>query len=205
MKKHILSLIFLAMVFVCSCSHAETYGRMRVMGDLKAGVMQLVSSTILTQAASTITISGLDGNTAEEYELRCRFVSGDNSNYYCVIFNSDSGTNYGKQRLIANNTSESALRIGGVNYIKFSDGVNLSTGDVNFGYLKIYAKSGKCRTALLFESVGISGTTVTQLTMAGWVWNNSADNITTITVYSGVSNGLGAGTSVELYKKVSKI
>ena len=69
----------------------------------------------------------------------------------------------------------------------------------------IYAKSGYTRTVLHSSIYYASGTTVTGLEVRGSSWNNTADNITSIVIGASTTNGLGVGTSIELWKKVNKI
>ncbi|KKK54515.1 hypothetical protein LCGC14_3083920, partial [marine sediment metagenome] len=43
------------------------------LGDIKADCWQVEYKNILTSSATSITISGLTGDTTEEYMLICRF------------------------------------------------------------------------------------------------------------------------------------
>ncbi len=152
---------------------------------------------------TSLTISGLTGNTDEEYILRTRIIGGNTtSNVLLLRPNNDSGNNYGCQFLYGENTTVSVSR-------SIDSGIRLyASGNAlnNLGFCStiIYAKSGYIRTAIGKMSDKISGTTVIGVQLLGSSWNNTADEITSLVVISGQNGGIGAGSFIELFKLVQK-
>jgi hypothetical protein len=162
----------------------------------------IASSTDLNNWEQTsLTISDLDGNTDEEYRLIIRVVNGYTGNITVNLRpNNDTGTNYGYQYLYAENADAFAGRS-----TSTSMRLNMSNNDVRYlGMCEVilYAKSGYVRTLIDTETSNINATTVGVVALWGHVWNNTADNITSLVIYSSGTNGLGVGTVIELYKKI---
>jgi hypothetical protein len=160
-----------------------------------------IYTNTLTVPATTIIIPDLNGDVDKEYVLKCRIVNGYNgSNMNLLRFNGDSASNYGYQELHGKDTANGASRnsFNGV-YLSYTNLVTL--GEIGNYSVKIYAKSGFTRTAIV-ETVGkVSGTTVTDIMLQGQSWDNSITNITSLTVLSDQTDGLGVGTTIELYTK----
>ena len=156
-----------------------------------------IYNTTLSTAATSITISGLAGDTDICYKLEARIVNGYNGALsFRVRPNNDTGTNYGYQFLDGYGTSPSAGR--GATGCWFIAGAT-ALGGVSQGELTIQAKSGCVRTAITNEIDQISGTTVSEVTMYGQSWNNTADEITSLVVMCDHTNGLGIGSEITLY------
>ena len=115
--------------------------------------------------------------------------------------NDTTNANYGFQQLYGGSTTIAAQR-GTSNpgiYI-----ASISTVDYySQGRMILYAKSGYIRTALNEHSTSVAGTTVTYIQTFGSSWNNTADEITSLTVVSNQTGGLGIGSVISLYRKVS--
>jgi len=144
------------------------------------------------------------GDEDEEYKIVTRFVSAANSNYIVMRPNNDSGANYGEQVLTGNGASISAARDTARTYIGLLTSGAFVIGESGHSELVLYAKSGYVRTSLLSATERISGTTVTYITLAGADWNNTIDNIRSLTVF-GASGGLGVGSSIEIYRKKNAV
>jgi hypothetical protein len=145
----------------------------------------------------------LNGNTDEEYRLVCRFVNGYNgSTNYFIRPNNDTGANYGRQGLYGLNTTPGAYRNTGETsvFLTASDTLNY-TAQVD---TLIYAKSGYARTFISNEVQTVGTTLVTAVAGVGSVWNNTADSMAGITLYANQTDGIGLGSSIELWKKASK-
>ena len=153
-------------------------------------------------ATTSVTISGLDGNTDEEWLIKYRGVLGVTNAMIRVRFNNDSGSNYGYQYIYGGGSSIGAIRSTNETGIRAQD--QGTAGDIEQIEIIAYVKSGYLRTAILPRASRVSGTTVNYLNEEGWVWNNTADNITSLVFVSDLTNGLGVGTQIELYKKSSK-
>ena len=173
-----------------------------IAGLIDGSMSVVYDSGELTSAQTSITITGLDGDVDEQYQLIV-FADSDSvaGNDYNVRPNNDTSTsNYGLQGMRAQSTSATAYRS------TSSAGLMLNwashdTGTKLFGVMTINATSGKERTALAKTMYDVTGTTVGELSPMASVWNNTTDNITSLTVLSLQSNGLGIGSRIILLKK----
>ena len=175
-----------------------------VNGILSAGEEQLIYSCELTEAATSITISGLNGNTDVEYRLICRFVSDcDGYSNYLLRPNNDSGANYGYQYVLGNASSVLAGRSTTTTGLFLTDCGGYASGEHKKGVSDtfIYVKSGYLRTAITKQIGDTYSSTVGQILLMGSVWTNTADNITSLVIAASGVNGLGVGTSIELYAR----
>ncbi len=173
-------------------------GSLEVQGKVY-GVWQKVYEDTLGSAQTSVTISGLDGNTDVMYRLTCRFISGANSNYFGFRPNNDTGANYGYQELVGANTVVSADRDTTMSRIQLGYG-GFSTNEIGMFEGIIYVKSGYIRTVIGGLSSLISGATITNIVNIGQSWNNTADNITSLVVFAGQASGLGIWTFLKLEK-----
>ncbi len=173
-------------------------GKSRV-NTLNANCFISAYTTTLAAAATSVTISSLDGDTDEIYMLVTRIIGGNATpNIVLLRPNNDSGSNYGCQFLYGENATISASRSVDTGIRLYASGNALN----NLGFCStiLYAKSGYIRTAIGKMSDKISGTTVTDIQILGSSWNNTADNITSLVIVAGQANGLGIGTDIRLYK-----
>jgi len=155
----------------------------------------------LAEAATSVTISGLSGDTDEEYELITRVVNGYNGAIGIYIRpNNDTGANYGEQNLYASNTTITASRdASSAIWI----GYPAALGNLSFTHTKIHAKSGYQRTTLTKKCTDVTGTTVGYVWTRGDTWTNTADEITSLVIFANQTNGLGIGSRIILLKKAS--
>jgi hypothetical protein len=159
----------------------------------------------LTEALTSLTISNLDGNNDKEYELIVRHVGGSaTASYMQLRINNDSTSNiYGMQTLYGQNTTEGASRFTDNKlYIGGIVGANAQNA-IGFGRIHINAKSGYVRTGFIWSAENIVTTTVDAIAAIGFSWNNTVDNITSLTILANQVGGLGIGTRIILLKKVS--
>jgi len=154
-----------------------------------------VYSNTLASAATSVTISGLDGNTDISYWIVARIIGGTTADIYLQP-NGDTASNYGSQRLVGNNTTVSALRNTSETGLKF-DSVLANNVTMIKGIL--YAKSGYGRTFNGETMNQVTGTTINGVVRWDSVWNNTADNITSLVLLSSAASGLGIGTFIEIY------
>ena len=154
----------------------------------------------LSTAQTSLTISNISGDVDKEYILIIRAIN-DNVAlaYYKVRFNNDTGSNYGTQQILGENSAISAARW-------TADGAPFGSaggsGGAAMAIATVHAKSGYVRTLHNCVAYQISGTTVSDLGLRGQSWNNDSDNITSLVVVSSVSDGLGVGSRIILLKKV---
>ncbi len=172
-------------------------GILDVRGDVKYAWQEIYSNT-LSSAATTVTISNLNGNTDVIYRLRVRSVCGAGGGGGIRLNGDTTGANYGMQYLSGVNTSIASDRgienTNGWKWMRYDNSLNY----LSFAEVLIYVKYGYVRTALCQTSNNISGTTVTGIYLTGFSWNNTADNITSLEVNSEIASGLGVGTVITL-------
>jgi len=161
---------------------------------------RLAYSTTLTEAATSVTISSLTGDTDVVYRLKIRVVADDQNTR--IRPNNDTGENYGYQLLAGQDTASSASRatdeIGLV--VNYAGG---AAGSVYAGEMLIYAKSGYVRPVICESMDRVITTSVLRVNLWGQVWNNTADEITSLVVVAGGTNNLKVGTVIELWKPAS--
>lgn len=175
----------------------------KLSSNLKADTWVKVYEATLTEAATSLTISNLLGDTDNEYKLEARIVNGYNgAANYRIRPNNDSGTNYGHQVINAVDSAVAAAR-GTATGILMSN-ASTALGDVNQDSVIIQAKSGYVRTVIHEFATKVVTTTITRLYLLGQSWNNTADQITSLVILSDRANGLGIGSRIVLWKKVAK-
>ena len=171
------------------------------MDGLIDGLSQVVyDSGELTSADTSITISGLTGNTAEEYILIYRFVSDyAAAAVYGLRPNNDSGSNYGFQRLRGRDSTPEAIR---ATPTSFALTTGLAQNSLTMGEANLYAKSGYVRTLINFAVDDVVGTTIDKIASYAESWTNTADEITSLVVFADNTDGIGIGSRIILLKKV---
>ena len=172
-------------------------GKINTYGKVK-GCFQKIYDTTLATAATSLTISGLDGNTDIIYELIFRGVNGYSGGiaYYYRI-NADSGANYGFQRVYGYGTGVAADRTTATTGNAIGNCGAIS--DKAFSKTLFYIKSGYARTMITQESRDISGTTNGGILLHGDMWNDTSNNMTSLVIHADQTNGLGIGTHMELW------
>jgi hypothetical protein len=179
-------------------------GKLNIQGSLQADTWERIFDTTLVAAATSVTISGLHGDTDEEYELEARIVNGYNgAASYLVRCNNDTGSNYGSQNLAGENSTVSASRDSGA-LTSWFFGYGSALNNLNQSEMLISAKSGYVRTAINEHTDSIVTTTVGRMYLRGQSWNNTADEITSLVVLANQANGLGVGTQITLWRKIKK-
>ena len=165
---------------------------------------QKVYETTLGATASSVTITGLNGDVDVEYKFAIRQVGGVASEQSGVRINNDSTAGiYGYQDLSAINTTIFPERSTS-NTFYFAPQEALEEGDLLSTNITIYAKTGYVRTALLETTADISSTTVSDVNFAGWSYNDTSTNVTSLVLVSSAAGGLGIGTYIALYTKKAR-
>jgi len=149
-------------------------------------------------SATSHTFAGLNGDVDRNYAIREEIIPANSQTGTVYLkMNSDAGSNYLGQFLEAANTSVSGAQFSSAG--GFQAGYFASTSILrNSNQLQISAKSGVARTAR-YETMKWDGSVVSNIQNMGFVWTNTADNITSMTVSFG-TNGFGVGTCIELWK-----
>lgn len=155
----------------------------------------------LGAAVTSYTISGIDGDTDVKYRLISRVVNGYNGASSCLCrINNDSGANYGNQYIQGGDTTVGAGR--GTTGTNFSIGYGAALARVSMCEVLLNAKSGIVRSSIKKIAYDITGTTVNYVQAAGQSWNNTADNIISLNIYSDQTSGIGIGSRFILLKEV---
>ena len=150
--------------------------------------------------ATSISIFGLEGDTDEVYMLDCLFITTVNNSNMSYRFNGDSGTNYGYQELRGLASVIAAGR-GTISTGYICGG--LVAGEIGNGNILIHAKSGYVRTAIENDSRNVDGTTVGQVSARGRSWNNTTDEITSITIFTTGAGTMAVGSVISLYRRIT--
>jgi len=166
------------------------------------GLFQVVyDSGVLSSASTSFTVSNLEGNTAEEYMIIYKVVNNYNGvNTVYVRFNGDTGANYGRQNFFGTGTSPYAIRRTGQTIWHLL--YNTTLDYTSFGVLKMTAKSGIPRLGKTIIGESMTGTTPTYVEGCSFVWNNTADEITSMTFGATGTDGIGVGSQFIIVKKV---
>jgi hypothetical protein len=178
-------------------------GKKRPEGDIKYDGYVKIYENILTEAATSLTISGLNGDTDIEYILEIKIVNDYNGSvtYYARPNNDSTPGKYGYQFIYGNNATYSAARSTASGFVVGNCGAQ---NHISACVLNIHAKSGYIRTANAEITKQIIGTTVGFAEEWSQVHNDSVNNYTSLTITADQANGLGIGTEINLYKKVWK-
>ncbi len=180
-------------------STLDIAGDVRVSGSLRAGVWQLIYETDITTNTNGVTISGLDGDVDKEYEIITRIRAGAaTGGSFFIRPNNDAGTNYGWQMFYGAGSTPTAASY--VDNLGLFIGNSSSAGNLSTGRFTLYAKSGYPRT-YIGEWVRTNGGAAVYAGTAGGVWNNSADNITSLTIYPNITDGIGVGSHIEVWAR----
>jgi len=167
--------------------------KLHVDGDVTIdGSINSIYSNVLSETTNYINITGLDGDSDIIYELYFYVVPfGAIANIELTI-NYDSGANYYLVYIIGNGTTPTTSS-GSGNYLVLA-GVN--AGTISIGKFTIFAKSGNYRSVSGYYQSSSGLDTGIRTGM----WNNSADNITSIQLTAS-SNSFNTGSYFKLYKK----
>lgn len=178
-------------------------GNLIPRGQFTANTWERIYDEVVSTAKDTITISGLNGDVDNEYKLICSFVDGGaTTSDYQLRLNNDTGSNYGTQTLFGQDTTIGAQRPAAQTRWFIAGAVGTTVGTKFHNKLILRAKSGYVRTALNEVVREVTGTTVYGYSLNGFSWNNIVDNITSLDLASTITNGIGVGSRVTLWRKV---
>jgi len=179
-------------------------GPLYPQGAVNYDSWQLEYETTFSTTATTLTISGLTGDTAEVYKLTLMAVNNyAGTTLYYLRPNADTGSNYGSQALNGIDTTVAAVRATPT-YINLG-GAGTTQNDNHHSETLIYAKSGYLRTVINSYLADASTTTIAEAGLVGHSWTNTADQITSLVITASQADGLGIGTYIGLWKKVVKV
>lgn len=166
---------------------------------------RLVDTWTCTTAATSHTFSGLTGDTAIEYMIKCRWVryrdgAADPMNYI-MCCNDDTAANYG---FSTNWTVNGAS--GGSENAAF-DGIWIGradeNGEISQGQGILHAISGYTRTFSGQFSACVNGADVERIYNCECSWTNTADQITSLVFYAETASGIGVGSQIDIYARIA--
>ena len=172
--------------------------------DMENKSWRLVSETDVGGATNQVDITGLNGDSDFEYQIRIKIISGANGGYYTLQPNADSaGGNYALKGWSGNAhndnvvISTTALAVPGI-YVGFTNAVSQQT----LSETSVFSKGGNSRVFLTQRANAISATNVTDSIGTTYtVWNNSGSNITSFRLVSQNINGIGVGSHIEIWAR----
>ncbi len=162
----------------------------------------LEAETTLADTATSISFTGLDGDTDINYMILVRLVSSNSqSTLLTMYFNEDSSASYGRQYIVGQSTAVSSSRATGQQGFNVARST-LQTATVHSSFSKtiIYAKSGHERTMLSNYLDGASGSFIYKLYSSAGIYSNTSNNITSIQLNKS-SGGLMTNTTAQLWKR----
>lgn len=158
-----------------------------------ASTMQLLASTTTGSALTTVTLSSIPAATHLKIVVYCPGKSGTDS--LRMQFNSDSGANYGYKQDI--NGSGNAAATAQASILL---GSSASTTDAVYAVFDIVNITANPKIGTSTSMAYSSGTTPTHTCVQANVWNDTAAQISSITVFTaGGVNTMNSGTSIFVY------
>jgi len=155
----------------------------------------------LSSPSNSITISGLQGDTDEQYMLYGTIESIGVTGVVGLTINGDSGDNYSYQILFGTDSTISASR---ATTSSMACCVLLSDGYFGFFNVLIYAKSGYIRTCLISSTRDVNETAITRIDLSGRNWNNTSDEITSMNISAVGAGNFAIGSTISLYRRISQ-
>lgn len=153
-----------------------------------------IATTTLGSAAATITFNSI-GSGYTDLRLVITALQGSGNNI-ALRFNSDSGTNYSRTRLIGNGTSATSTRATDDTEIDLNreglSSTNPSVYDIN-----IFSYAGSTNKTLLVSANEDRNGSGSVMRVVG-LWRNTSA-ITSILITSLSADTMGAGTTATLY------
>ncbi len=160
---------------------------------------RLIYESDVTSATSAFMINGLDGDTDGTYMIIFRGVSSAAGSHFAIRPNADAvGANYSMLGVFASGATpngDTSAAYGPGLYL----GVANSVGDLVAAQALIYAKRGYRR--VLNSSFAYNVNTTNGTGSYSTVWQNTGSNITSMQVVSDATNGIGAGSHIEIWAK----
>jgi hypothetical protein len=171
---------------------ANSY-RVPTPAEMSFNRLELIETKRIAASVGSVTFTGLNGNSDEQYILSGR------------IKNGQAGASFVTLRpngIVAAQSTEKVTGIAGavaaanVADFRVAEPQSLFTSWI---FCKIAAKTGLPRYLFSTETQQRAAATASLFTFAG-LWNDVTTNITSLGVFSSLALGLGAGTELTLYR-----
>lgn len=172
--------------------------------DMENKSWRLISETDVGASTNQVDITGLNGDSDFQYQIRLKIISGASGGYYALQPNADgAGGNYAIKYWGGNAhndnvvISTTAPPTAGV-YLGFTN----APGQQTVSETAVFSKSGTARVFITQRANAISSTAVTDSIGTGYtVWGNTAGNITSFRLISQNINGIGVGSHIEIWAR----
>jgi microcystin-dependent protein len=184
------------------------YGMKRRLSTQTQGALnpdrtwKVVYSTTIAANCSSFIATGLNGDYDETYMVRYMFKTGDAAQAatYRLGLAGDTTSICGFKRIVGDG-STSASSTDNTFQGLYLCTLSAGSGKTASGEAKIFAKTGSVRNAIITQINGSDassapGIETTQLQVARW--NNTTVNISSMTFWTGTTNGIGAGSYIEI-------
>jgi hypothetical protein len=167
--------------------------------------LSLVSTQIITgSAVTTVTFSGLNGDTDKNYFLKCfiRNVTAGSLPIYVNLKPNSGTSNQRNSFLYQDGSTQGAGILGGTSLIQLFQG---TAGSEGIATCEISARTGTRRTFFGTSVHWDSVNSIFRTTRWGGNWNDTSTNITSLvidTMSNNVTstNAIGVGSEFYLYK-----
>lgn len=160
------------------------------------GFWEEVANAELVAGATSVDITGLDGDTDQVYRFIIAFrENGTGGANLLIRFNGDSGVSYDYQELRADGATVTGSRVNGDTGIKLAFG---NSGDTRISEGVAYvATTGQQRAVVCHAAREIAGN-APELSLNAGNWRNTADNVTQITFVLGAGQFAAGGRVIVL-------
>jgi hypothetical protein len=178
-------------------------GNYSVPAGSGGGGLTLVEAKTITSNSTTVTFSGLDGDTDGIYLLLGRIVNASGASpFYSWRPNNVTTNQLGQLSQFYNGNTNFVQQTSTLSF------ANINSGNTISFEMKIFAKSNPNGQAVVRQYTGttsgaiIAGTPGTNPVSGtvGGQWNDTSTNITSIVIVSDQTNGIGNGSTIALYK-----
>lgn len=168
--------------------------------EAKGKSWRLIYETDVTSATTNLDVTGLNGDTDKSYRIIALIAngSGASATYSVAINNDTTAGNYGWQRVTGTAGAASANR----NTLESGIAIGFATSaTTSFSTTDILAKSGTSRHYIGHQLESVAGSTADSATAKHGVWTNTATNISSLNFKSTQTNGIGAGSHIEIWAR----
>jgi len=154
---------------------------------------ELLGENTLQTANATTTVSFTGTHRSLMIDVDIAGVSAASSVF--LVFNDDVASNYSMQLTEINNTVSTSIR-----FTATSTRLKYTTEDFDFGYYKIFMNNNASRVKVGdFSGVASVGTAPQNRNFGSFVWNNTSDSITSVSLITGYTMTFSAGTRLSVY------
>jgi len=167
-----------------------------IQSDVKVGkCINMIAETTLTESATSIEFTGLNGDDDEIYEINYH-IYGYGTTSVFMYLNGDSAANYGRNMIYLLTTTVNSQSYNSLSNIYLGYHGEITTTALNVrgnGYIR--AASGRLRLSLWEWVASAGGTYIDQSTKLAFVWNNTTDTLTSIKL----TGNFATNTNVQLW------